>query len=113
MTIEQTDLAARRLDLAGARGFDAPGAGQARRDAIAALTRDWLTTVWQEALGSRRPEGVALAAVGSLARGDAGPLSDVDLVLLHYGRSLSGEDLRGLADRIWYPVWDAGIRLDH
>ncbi|KQU70596.1 [protein-PII] uridylyltransferase [Phycicoccus sp. Root101] len=113
MTIEQTDLAARRLDLAGARGFDAPGAGQARRDAIAALTRDWLTTVWQEALGSRRPEGVALAAVGSLARGDAGPLSDVDLVLLHYGRSLSGEDLRGLADRIWYPVWDAGVRLDH
>ncbi len=35
MTIDQTDLAARRLDLAGARGFDAPGAGQARRDALA------------------------------------------------------------------------------
>ncbi|GAA2732870.1 [protein-PII] uridylyltransferase [Pedococcus aerophilus] len=113
MTIEQTDLAARRLDLAGARGFDAPGAGQVRRDAIAALTREWLTTVWQQALDGRRAEGVALAAVGSLARGDAGPLSDVDLVLLHYGRSLSGEDLRGLADRIWYPVWDAGVRLDH
>ncbi len=113
MTIEQTDLAARRLDLAGARGFDAPGAGQVRRDAIAALTRDWLGTVWRDALGSRPPQGVALAAVGSLARGDAGPLSDVDLVLLHYGRSLSGEDLRGLADRIWYPVWDAGVRLDH
>ena len=113
MTIEQTDLAARRLDLAGARGFDAPGAGQARRDAIATLTRDWLTSVWQEALEGRPSEGVALAAVGSLARGDAGPLSDVDLVLLHHGRSLSGEDLRGLADRIWYPVWDAGVRLDH
>ncbi|MGO4341831.1 [protein-PII] uridylyltransferase [Pedococcus sp. 2YAF34] len=113
MTVEQTDLAARRLDLAGARGFDAPGAGQARRAAIAALTRDWLGQAWEHALDGRSSEGIALAAVGSLARGDAGPLSDVDLVLLHFGRSLSGEDLRGLADRIWYPVWDAGIRLDH
>ncbi|WP_270888597.1 [protein-PII] uridylyltransferase [Pedococcus sp. 5OH_020] len=113
MTIDTTDLAARRLDLAGARGFHVPGAGPARRSAISALTRQWLTQVWQDATDSRATEGIALAAVGSLARGDAGPLSDVDLVLLHYGRSLSGEDLRGLADRIWYPVWDAGVRLDH
>ncbi len=113
VTIEQTDLAARRLDLAGARGFDAPGAGQVRREAIASLTRDWLGQVWTQALDGRPTEGIALAAVGSLARGDAGPLSDVDLVLLHYGRSLSGDDLRGLADRVWYPVWDAGVKLDH
>ena len=51
--------------------------------------------------------------MGSLARGDGGPLSDFDLVLLHNGRSLGGEDLSELADRLWYPVWDAGVRLDH
>lgn len=113
MTIDTTDLAARRLDLAGARGFNAPGAGPARRAAISTMTRQWLAEVWQDAMGARSTEGIALAAVGSLARSDAGPLSDVDLVLLHYGRSLSGEDLRRLADRIWYPVWDAGVRLDH
>jgi [protein-PII] uridylyltransferase len=113
VTVEQTDLAARRLDLAGARGFEAPGAGQARRDAIARLTRDWLSQVWTVALDGKPTEGIALASVGSLARGDAGPLSDVDLVLLHYGRSLSGDELRGLADRVWYPVWDAGVKLDH
>src|SRR5689334_3618158 len=113
MSVEQIDLAARRLDLAGVRGFDAPGAGTARREAIATMTREWLGTVWAEALDGRPAEGIALAAVGSLARGDAGPLSDLDLVLLHYGRSLSGEDLRGLADRVWYPVWDAGVKLDH
>jgi [protein-PII] uridylyltransferase len=113
MTIEHADLAARRLDLAGARGFDAPGAGPTRRDAMGSLTRTWLAQVWESALDGRSSEGLALAAVGSLARGDAGPLSDVDLVLLHYGRSVGGEDLRALADRIWYPVWDAGVRLDH
>ena len=108
-----TGLAARRLDVAGARGFAAPGAGPARRAAVASLTREWLADVWEQALAGRPSDGVALAAVGSLARRDGGPLSDVDLVLLHDGRSLGGEELRALADRVWYPVWDAGIRLDH
>ncbi len=57
--------------------------------------------------------GVALAAVGSLARGDAGPVSDLDLVLLHDGRVLPSAEVSGLADRLWYPVWDAQLRLDH
>jgi [protein-PII] uridylyltransferase len=56
---------------------------------------------------------VALAAVGSLARGDAGPVSDLDLVLLHDGRALPATEVSGLADRLWYPVWDAQLRLDH
>jgi [protein-PII] uridylyltransferase len=108
-----TGLAARRLDVAGARGFAAPGAGHARRAAVTTLTRDWLADVWEQALAGHSSDGVALAAVGSLARCDGGPLSDVDLVLLHDGRSLGGEELRTLADRVCYPVWDAGIRLDH
>jgi [protein-PII] uridylyltransferase len=113
MTLEQSGLAAIRLDLAGARGFDAPGAGPVRRQGVADITREWLTALWDDAMGSRPQEGIALAAVGSLARGDAGPLSDLDLVLLHYGRSLAGDDLRELADSVWYPIWDAGVRLDH
>ena len=56
---------------------------------------------------------MALAAVGSFARREAGPLSDFDLVLLHYGRSLTTTEVTALADRLWYPVWDAGARLDH
>jgi [protein-PII] uridylyltransferase len=98
------DLAGRRLDLAGARGFRAADAGPRRRAAVAAVTREWLGEVWTEAVGGRPPEGVALAAVGSLARGDGGPLSDVDLLLVHHGRALGGEQLRALADRVWYPV---------
>jgi [protein-PII] uridylyltransferase len=113
MTIEQGDLAAQRLDLAGTRGFAAPGAGPLRRAALAEFSRSWLREVWGQALAGRSQEGIALAAVGSLARGDSGPLSDLDLVLLHLGRSLDAAEVNELADRIWYPVWDAGVRLDH
>jgi [protein-PII] uridylyltransferase len=55
--------------------------------------------------------GVALAAVGSLARHELGPRSDLDLVLLHDGRNRPSVDK--LANRLWYPLWDARIRLDH
>ncbi|MEU9831211.1 [protein-PII] uridylyltransferase [Streptosporangium sp. NPDC048047] len=54
-------------------------------------------------------EGVALVAVGSLGRGELAPGSDLDLVLLHDGR----QDVARVADRLWYPVWDAGVGLDH
>ncbi len=113
MTFEATDVTARRLDLAGTRGFAEPGAGPARRRALADFNREWLGEIWAAATSGRRTDGVALAAVGSLGRADAGPLSDYDLVLLHSGRSVSGEDVTALADRVWYPIWDAGVRLDH
>jgi [protein-PII] uridylyltransferase len=110
---EKVDLNQRRLDLAGTRGFTAPGAGQARRAAMGELSRVWIHEVWMAATYGARMDGVALASVGSLARGDSGPLSDFDLVLLHDGRSLSRKEITSLADRIWYPIWDGGARLDH
>ncbi|HZL73878.1 MAG TPA: nucleotidyltransferase domain-containing protein, partial [Propionibacteriaceae bacterium] len=55
--------------------------------------------------------GAALAAVGSLARRELGPRSDIDLVLLHDGKS-SGK-INGLAAELWYPLWDSRIRVDH
>ncbi|WP_242619294.1 ACT domain-containing protein, partial [Actinomadura fibrosa] len=54
-------------------------------------------------------DGVALAAVGSHARRELTPGGDLDLVLLHRGRA----DVAEIADRVWYPVWDSGLRLDH
>ncbi|HEY8881811.1 MAG TPA: [protein-PII] uridylyltransferase, partial [Dermatophilaceae bacterium] len=109
----RVDLNQQRLDLADTRGFTAPGAGEARRSAIADLSRSWIRGVWSAATSGARSEGVALASVGSLARGDSGPLSDFDLVLLHDGRSMSGKEVTALADRIWYPIWDCGAKLDH
>src|SRR4051794_2663268 len=108
-----TDVTSRRLDLAGTRTFATPGAGQTRRRALAEFGFGWLQELWREACAGRRHEGVALAAVGSLARGDGGPLSDYDLVLVHHPRGLSGKEVGAFADKLWYPVWDAGVRLDH
>ncbi len=110
---QKLDLNQQRLDLADTRGFTAPGAGQARRAAMASLGRTWVIDVWRAATHGARLEGVALTSVGSLARGDAGPLSDFDLVLLHDGRSLSTKEVTALAERIWYPIWDGGAKLDH
>ena len=110
------DHTGKRLDLAGTRDFTRPGAGEQRRARLAAYGRSWLGDLWDEAvvpLRGAHDQGVALAAVGSLARGDGGPLSDYDLVLVHDGRSMSSAEVTALADRIWYPVWDAGVRLDH
>lgn len=107
------DLKARRLDLAGTRTFATPGAGPARRSALAAFGRSWLADVWGQATTGRDTPGVGLACVGSLARGDGGPLSDYDLVLVHQSRALDPASLNALAERVWYPIWDAGVRLDH
>lgn len=59
---------------------------------------------------AERPEaGLALLAVGSLGRGDVAPASDLDLLLVHNGRPDVGE----VADRLWYPIWDDPMPLDH
>jgi len=104
-----------RLNLAGTRDFVRPGAGVARRERLAAYSLQLVRGVWADATAQVPVpgEGVALAVVGSMARRDGGPLSDYDLVLLHAGRSFGGEQLDALADALWYPLWDKGIRLDH
>jgi [protein-PII] uridylyltransferase len=63
---------------------------------------------WLAGLLGAEP-GVALVAVGGYGRRELLPRSDLDVVLLHAGR----DDIAGIADRIWYPVWDSGADLDH
>jgi [protein-PII] uridylyltransferase len=83
-----------------------------RRRGLSALTDSWLRQVFAEAAESSGapPDGkAALVAVGGYGRGELAPGSDLDLVLLHTDR----ESAAALAERVWYPVWDSGVHLDH
>lgn len=84
--------------------------GPPRRAALAKLTDDWLNALFTTAARETGARGVALVAVGGYGRGELSPRSDLDLLLLHDG---SAESVAALADRIWYPVWDLGLALDH
>lgn len=79
----------------------------ARRRALVGLTDDWLQDLYANA--GADPQATALVAVGGYGRGSLAPASDLDLVLLHEPRA----DVVGVADKIWYPIWDGGMRLDH
>jgi [protein-PII] uridylyltransferase len=52
---------------------------------------------------------VAVIGGGALGRQQLAPGSDLDLVLIHDGR----KDHAAVAERLWYPIWDAGVALDH
>ncbi|MGW3122604.1 [protein-PII] uridylyltransferase [Streptomyces sp. NPDC001107] len=83
--------------------------GPPRRTALSKLTDDWLTGLF--AAGAEGLRGVSLVAVGGYGRGELSPRSDLDLLLLHDGGDPKA--VAALADRIWYPVWDLGLALDH
>ena len=95
---------------AGVRGAFVPGVGVGVRAEISRSTRSWLHDLWQEVEGPMH--GVALACTGSLARQESGPLSDLDLIVLH-DPGLETAEVARLAERLWYPIWDSGLALDH
>ena len=116
------DLRAERLELA--TRLSGPGSdGVARRTAIAGLVTTRLAELWDAAVAELAKDdpaygpdgvaGIALGAVGSIGRGDPSPASDLDLVLVHDGRGHSEAQLAALAEKLWYPIWDAGLDLDY
>ena len=103
-------------DLVRARGLlFTPAPGQRRlapdelRTALVDLHDFWLAAHAGSAGLGGSGSGTALVAVGALGRRELTPRSDLDLIIVHSGRSDIGE----LADRVWYPLWDSGIGLDH
>ncbi len=60
-------------------------------------------------LGAVGAQNVAVVALGSYARYELCPGSDLDVMLVHKGR----RDISEVADSLWYPLWDAGFVLGH
>ena len=77
--------------------------GPAFGRAYAALVDAWLTQLLGDV------DRVALVAIGGYGRRELAPASDLDVLLLHD----KVRDVDEIANRLWYPIWDAGFRLDH
>lgn len=105
MSVITSDFVAARADLVARPGF-----GPGRRHALTGLTDDWLKELVSES--GALDLGCTLVAIGGYGRGELAPASDLDLLLLHPGSVAAGE-VAAVADKIWYPIWDSGIRLDH
>lgn len=75
--------------------------------ALARRTDEWLHHIFSTEVAD--PEGIAMVAVGGYGRAELCPYSDIDLLLLHRDRP----DIGDIAPRLWYPIWDEGLKLGH
>jgi [protein-PII] uridylyltransferase len=65
---------------------------------------------WFESLAGDLPDGWALMATGGYAGGVLCPGSDIDVILLHPNK-VSAAQVSEVAEGLWYPMWDASIKL--
>lgn len=90
-------------------GRDASLHGAEFSAAWRAVVDEWLARLYAAAQGAAGDDEAALVAVGGYGRGDLAPGSDLDLLLLYRGKSAPAE----LAEQLWYPIWDQGLKLGH
>jgi [protein-PII] uridylyltransferase len=78
--------------------------------ALSDVTDTWLQQVFAEAIADvKKSDDIVLLAVGGYGRQELAPQSDLDVLLIHK----SVKSISDIASRIWYPVWDAGLKLGH
>jgi [protein-PII] uridylyltransferase len=99
-------VASRRQLLSDGDGLSAAELRHAWQD----LHEAWLTAKAVE-IGITDTGGFAIVGIGGLGRHELLPYSDLDLMLLHDNKS--ADVLQRTADQLWYPLWDANVRLDH
>jgi [protein-PII] uridylyltransferase len=83
---------------------------------LCALTDEWVQQLFADVVAAHPPAKgrVALIAVGGYGRGELAPYSDLDLLLVHDMKSKKAlAAIEPIASALWYPMWDAGIKLGH
>ncbi len=87
-------------------------AGRAFCRSYTALIDEWLVSLFDHAVEQAGIDGrgIALVAVGGQGRGELAPQSDLDLLLV-YDRGT--DEVSAVADALWYPIWDEGLKLGH
>lgn len=84
--------------------------GRAFAEAWSARVDAWLVALFVNAVErTGTGGGVALVALGGQGRRELAPQSDLDLLLLYDSRRPPGE----LAEALWHPIWDEGLKLGH
>ncbi len=70
----------------------------------------WLAASFQSAVAEHGLDAdrLALVAIGGFGRRELCPWSDLDLLLVH-----DDLDVAGVAESLWYPIWDRGLKLGH
>ncbi|MBJ7292677.1 MAG: [protein-PII] uridylyltransferase [Ilumatobacteraceae bacterium] len=87
-----------------------PLRGGALCEALSDATDDFLRTLYAEATKQlKNADDVALIAVGGYGRRELAPFSDLDVLLVHRGV----KNIDEIASLMWYPIWDAGLKLGH
>ncbi|MFY9331529.1 MAG: [protein-PII] uridylyltransferase [Candidatus Nanopelagicales bacterium] len=89
---------------------DASLSAERRSQQLVALTDAWLHELFAES--GAPDQGWTLLGVGGYGRGGLAPGSDVDIVLLTPDHH-DPQHVSTVADGILYPMWDAGVRIDH
>lgn len=60
---------------------------------------------------------VTIVAVGGYGRGELNPFSDIDILILHSPKMISGNkpdpELSSITDGILYKLWDCGLKVGH
>lgn len=83
--------------------------GMAFADAWRGAVEPWLAEKFEVATAEVGAEGLSLVAIGGFGRGDLAPASDLDLLLLHRSKMPPAQ----VAEKLWYPIWDEGLKLGH
>jgi [protein-PII] uridylyltransferase len=94
------------------RAADDSLVGRALCRTWAADVDTWLAELFDEALQASPGTRAALVAVGGYGRSELSLQSDLDVLLLH-GSRRDHVQVAEIAERLWYPIWDAGIKLGH
>jgi len=90
--------------------------GQQSVQAYANFMDGFLSTIFRLAVDDARKEGAAagpivLVALGGYGRGELGPLSDLDLMVIYDGEM--GPFVQRVTQGLLYTLWDLGLTVGH
>ena len=78
--------------------------------ALSVATDTWISQIFADAIaGEKKADDLVILAVGGYGRRELSPHSDLDILLIHK----SVKNVSDIASKIWYPIWDAGVKLGH